>query len=337
MHCTGLRSELPRFPGPAPLYESFRWSGALSKTESIWNTGSVTSLIEDVFRQASCQGWLRVEGAGTATDVSGDEPVVAASVIKLLIALATETAFAEGGLDPAQTIRLSSLDRTPGPVGFSLFADDVTASSRDLVSAMLTISDNVAADALLHLVGIETCNELAAGLGLANTVIVSSLAVMIESIARDAGFADWSAMTAWSEAGPSAADHNAVDARIRTSVAFDPSRATRTTARDMCRFLRMVWNDEAGPREACARVRTHMSRQLTRHRLAAAFPSPCRVAAKSGGLFGVVRNEVGVLEQPDGQRFYVAVFTRSDPGADEAGVNAAIGQAAGTAVASLTR
>jgi beta-lactamase class A len=121
---------------------------------------------------------------------------------------------------------------------------------------------------------------------------------------------------------------------VRAAAALDPSRATRTTARDMCRLLRMIWDDQAGPSVACARVRMHMARQLTRHRLAAAFPS-CRVAAKSGGVLGVVRNEVGVIEQPDGQRFYVAVFTQSDPGANEGNVNTAIGRAAAAAVEHL--
>jgi beta-lactamase class A len=298
----------------------------------------VTSTVEGAFEDASCQGWLYVQAAETGFEVavSGDEPVVAASVIKVLVALAAESAFVEGDLDPVQPICLRSLDRTPGPVGFSLFTDDVTASSRDLVSAMMTISDNVATDALLDLVGIETCNRLAAELGLVETVIVSNLAVIIDSIARDAGFADWLAMTAWMESGPSVSDRDVVDAQVRASAALDPSRTTRTTARDMCRLLRMIWDDEAGPGVACARVRTHMARQLTRNRLAAAFPPTDRVAAKSGGLVGVVRNEVGVVEQPDGRRFYAAVFTRSDPKAIEGNVNAAIGNAAAAAVRCLS-
>lgn len=309
---------------------------ASSIAPPVWNTRSVMmSRTEDAFREGACKGWLCAEGADTAVEVSGDEPVVAASVIKVLIALAAESAFVAGDLDPVQPIRLSSPRRTPGPVGFSLFADDVIASSRDLVSAMLTISDNVATDALLDLVGIEACNRLATELGLAETFIVSNLAAMIESIAQAAGFADWSAMAAWSEAWPSAADRDVVDSRVRSAAALDPSRATRTTARDMCRLLRMIWDDQAGPSVACARVRMHMARQLTRHRLAAAFPS-CRVAAKSGELLGVIRNEVGVIEQPEGQRFYVAVFTRSDSGAKAANVNTAIGRAAAAAVEYLS-
>ena len=50
----------------------------------------------------------------------------------------------------------------------------------------------------------------------------------------------------------------------------------------------------------------------------------------------MIRNEVGVIEQPEGQRFYVAVFTRSDSGANAANVNTAIGRAAAAAVEYLS-
>lgn len=292
-----------------------------------------------MFAAASCEGSLLVQAGGRAGEVAfaADEPVVAASVIKVLIALVAESAFADGRLDPTRPIHLRAGDRTPGPVGFSLFGDDVTVSSRDLVSAMMTISDNVATDALLDLVGLDTCNRLAGDLGLAGTVIVSNLAVMIESIAQEAGFVDWAAMTAWSSAQNSTRQREDVELRIRRSAALDPARATRTTAREMCRLLELIWTDRAGPGSACARVRAHMSGQLTRHRLAAGFPAPCWVAAKSGGLLGVVRNEIGVIELSEGPRFSAAVFTRAARGAEDAEVNAVIGRAAAAAVQSLRR
>jgi len=297
------------------------------------------STIEEMFAAASCEGSLLVQASGRTQEVAfaAEEPVVAASVIKVLIALAAESAFADGCLDPTRPIQLRARDRTPGPVGFSLFDDDVTVFSRDLVSAMMTISDNAAADALLNLVGLDTCNRLAGDLGLTSTVIVSNLSVMIESIAHEAGFADWATMTVWSSAEAAAAEREDVELRIRRSAALDPARATRTTARDMCRLLQLIWTDQAGPGSACARVRTHMFRQLTRHRLAAGFPAPCRVAAKSGALLGVVRNEIGVIELPGGPRIFAAVFTRAGSGAADAEVNAVIGQAAAIAVQSLRR
>jgi beta-lactamase class A len=80
-----------------------------------------------------------------------------------------------------------------------------------------------------------------------------------------------------------------------------------------------------------------MHQQLTRHRIASGFPPEVLVAAKSGGLMGVVRNEVAVVRLPDGSSYAVAVFTRSDPGrrADARLIDAAIGAAAAHAVGVL--
>jgi beta-lactamase class A len=50
------------------------------------------------------------------------------------------------------------------------------------------------------------------------------------------------------------------------------------------------------------------------------------VAAKSGSLGGVIRNEVGVIELPNGCRYAAAVFTRAlDPWSNENEINTAIG------------
>ena len=106
----------------------------------------------------------------------------------------------------------------------------------------------------------------------------------------------------------------------------------------MSRLLEAVWRDEAGPPEACARVRWLMARQLTRNRLASGFGPGVTVAAKSGGLMGVVRNEVGVVTFPGEPPYVVSVFTRAaGPQADERVVNAAIGRAAALAVEELRR
>ncbi|SCE21416.1 beta-lactamase class A [Streptomyces sp. DvalAA-43] len=46
-------------------------------------------------------------------------------------------------------VTMRAADRTPDPVGISLFEDDAVLSWRDMVMLMLTISDNHATDALL--------------------------------------------------------------------------------------------------------------------------------------------------------------------------------------------
>lgn len=203
-----------------------------------------------------------------------------------------------------------------------------------MVVLALTISDNHTADTLLRATGIDAVNPRAARLGLDGTHLASDLLTMIDSIGQDLGRAGWSDLVEWS-GGLTAEESARLDARLPGTRALTPGRTTRTTPRDMVTLLRLIWTDHAGPAAACARVRRLMGRQLTRHRLASGFPRPALVAAKSGGLAGVVRNEIGVVSLPDGARYAAAVFTRAAPGGDEAAINAAIGGAAATAVAAL--
>ncbi len=293
---------------------------------------------EQIFATAGCVGSLCVQDAEGRQEIglAADQPVVAASVIKVLVAVEVERQIAAGRLDPSQRVRLSARARTPGPVGFALYDDDVEVSLRDLLVPMLTLSDNVATDALLARVGITSCNATAAELGLSETVIVDDLRTMIDSIGQAAGFDGWGALTAWAARPHSGAEEARVEERVRSAPAMQAQTATRTTPRDMCLLLRLIWSDQAASQAACRRIRNLMARQLTRQRLGAAFAPPARVSAKSGGLLGVYRHEVGVIEYPDGKWYTAAVFTRAtDASVGEVAVNAAIGRAAAWAVARL--
>ncbi|MER5637040.1 serine hydrolase [Kitasatospora sp. NPDC002227] len=298
----------------------------------------MTNAIQEVFEQAGCTGSLCVRSLDDDAEVvlGADELVTPASTFKVMIALEAETWFAEGRLDPCEPVRLAAADRTPGFVGVSLFADDAVVSWRDLVVLMLTISDNPATDALLGRVGVDAVNATAARLGLTDTLVVSDLRTMLDSVGEDLGRRDWATGAAWA-ATASPEELARADELLLNSRALDPKRGTRTTPRDMAELLRLIWTDQAGPAEACARVRTVLSQQLTKHRIASGFRLPARVAAKSGGLFGVIRNEVGVVSYPDGRRYAAAVFTRSPLLADDAAINRAIGTATALAVAELSR
>jgi beta-lactamase class A len=117
---------------------------------------------------------------------------------------------------------------------------------------------------------------------------------------------------------------------VHASAALDPARGTRTTARETVRLLQKIWTDRAAPASVCASIRQLMGQQLTRSRIASGFSPPAQVAAKSGGLLGVVRNEAAVVAFPDGAAYAVAVFTRCEPGTglDPALIDAAIGKVA---------
>jgi beta-lactamase class A len=288
-----------------------------------------------MFERAGCSGQLCVQSLDGTREVAIDAevPVVAASVIKVNVGLAAETQFASGQLDPRERVVLPASTRSPGPIGFSLFRDDVEASLQDLVVAMLTISDNDATDALIRRAGMDTVNAISARLGLTGTVLVTDEGTIASSVAHEAGFASWDAMWEWADQPHPAADERRLVQLVPTMTALRPETTTRTTARDMATLLRLIWTSEAGPAPACERVRKLMGQQLTKNRLAAAFPPPARVAAKSGSLVGVVRNEVGVIEYPDGRVYCAAVLAQShQPWENTAAVNAVIGTAAAAAI-----
>jgi beta-lactamase class A len=295
--------------------------------------------IGEIFTNAGCTGQLCVQSLDGTQEVAvdADRPAVSASVYKVSVALEAETQFADGRLDPRERVTLRAADRTPGPIGFPLFEDDVEASLRDLVVAMLTISDNDATEALLRRIGIGAVNASSVRLGLRETVVTDYLYKIVNSIAHEAGFENWQSM--WDRAAEplSKVEEDELVRRMTSVSALVPSLTTRTTPRDMATLLRLIWSDEAGPPQACRRVRELMNRQLTKHRLAAAFPPPARVAAKSGSLIGVVRNEIGVVEFPDGHGYAAAVFARAlNPWQNDAAINAAIGTAAEAAVSQLS-
>jgi beta-lactamase class A len=296
----------------------------------------MTGKFQPIFDQAGCAGTFCVQSLDDDADVSlaADESVIAASVFKVQVALEAETWFADGRLDPAEPVTLRAGDRTFGPAGISLFDDDVVVSWRDLVVLMLTISDNDATDALLRRVGVDAVNATAVRLGLTRTVVESDLQTMLEFIGQDLGCDSWAGLLDW-QAGASAEELAQADQRLVAARAFDPARGTRTSARDMTSLLKLIWTGQAGPGAACERVKALMARQLTRNRIASGFSPPVRVAAKSGGLLGIVRNEIGVISYPDGRQYAAAVFTRSPLGSDDAAISRAIGTVAAQAVTDL--
>lgn len=267
-----------------------------------------------------------IEG-GVSIGQGAEVPVSPASVMKVQIALTVLEAMDHGRLDGTARVTLRPESRTPGPVGLSLLADTVEMSIRDLLVPMITISDNVAADALLNAVGIEVVNDTTHRLGLTATYVVSDLQTMLNRLATELGFADYAALATHDPATQGPPTEEELRAGIAGSSTLNPTDGSRTTPADMVRLLSLIWTDAAGSAYSCSRVRSLMRQQLTRHRIASGFDSRYTVAAKSGGLLGVVRNEVGVITDPAGRSYAVAIFTRRqhDRPADPTKIDTAIG------------
>jgi beta-lactamase class A len=266
-----------------------------------------------------------VDDGAIEVGLGADEPVVLASVFKVLLIVEYARQVVAGQLDPTERVRVGAADRLGG-VGTAGCLDEVDISWRDLAMFAMSLSDNTAADLLLRRVGLDTVQALAAELGLASTRITGGPRQLVESMFADVGAAD--------EAEFAAVFPTLSPDRLASLTVLDPLRTNATTPRDMTRLLSLIWRDEAGPAAACQQARHLMRWQASWHRLAAGFGGEVAVAAKSGTVLDV-RNEIGVVSYPDGRRYAVAVFTSGGRGGRRPDVDTAIGRAARLAVDGL--
>lgn len=279
---------------------------------------------------AGVTGWVHAVDLDTGRELGlePDAPVVMASVLKVAVLVELFRRIADGRMDAAETVTVPPDGRTQGSTGLSVMREPITLSVRDLAVLMITVSDTAAADVLCDLLGVDAINRTLAELGLPGTRLTGCCRDLFAAIAQDAGAADDAELL------PLLSDPAALS-RLRV---LDPERTTRSTPRESTALLGMIWRDEVADRDACAEMRRILGRQVWPHRLASGFPfDDVRVSGKTGTLL-TVRNEVGVIEYPDGGRYAVAVFTRAagtalvQPRAD-----AAIGTVARIAVNHLRR
>lgn len=296
--------------------------------------------IRRILVDAGLYGWVRAEpvldpaialGARAPEDridVEGSVAVPAASVYKLVLAVAWARQVDDGRRNPRAVHTIDPAHRTAGSTGLSTFDDPVSLSERDLVRLMMTLSDNTAADVLLRAVGPAETAATAAACGLGNTVVRGGTADSLARLQRDLA-----------QDSPAAALVALASADDTTRIsAYDAALASSTSPADMTRLLGLIWTDRAASPAGCAFVRELMGRQVWPHRLAAAFPFDDVTTSGKTGTLGALRHEVGVVEFPGEVPIAVAVLTRaarSDralPGAD-----AAIARVARAAVSALRR
>jgi len=286
---------------------------------------------EGLFADAGVRGWVHavpVAGPDTEAGRDPDVPVVMASVYKLPVMVTFCRLIDAGHLDPTEQATLAPENRTPGPTGVSQFLDPVRVSLRDAVRSMMAVSDNAAADEVLRRVGVDRVNETMRTLGLGSTRVLGGTADTLRTLVDDTGTD--SPAAAFARIGDN-------DSVVFPS-GYDPVLSSATTPRDMTTLLSAVWSGAAASPEQTAFMRTVMSSQVFTARLRSGFPYGDVVVAGKTGTLGAIRNEVGVIEFPDGDAFAVAVFTRAaraDPLLPSA--DAAIGRAARAAIAELRR
>lgn len=103
---------------------------------------------------------------GEAVTFQADEALLAASVIKVPIMVATFRAMAEGRLDPKQRVEIRPEDKVPSCGALNYMKDEMRVTVRDLVTLMIILSDNTATNLLIDRLGTAYVNETMTALGI---------------------------------------------------------------------------------------------------------------------------------------------------------------------------
>ncbi|RPK38298.1 class A beta-lactamase-related serine hydrolase [Streptomyces sp. NBC_01260] len=285
--------------------------------------------IRSMFDDAGVRGWLHVaelHRPSAQVVIDPDEQLPLGSVYKVPLMVAFCRLADAGRIDPCRRLTLEAADRVAGPTGVSVLHDPVTMSLRDLVTLMMTISDNTAAAAVLRAVGPDVVDAVCRDLGMPDTRIHGGVVSTFSRLVAETGAQSLDAALA------RVADNDTV---VPAGV-YDPAFKASSTPADMARLLRAIWTGEAASDDRCAFMRDVMRRQPWTHRLASGFPYDDVTVYGKTGTFGSLRHEAGVVELADGSTYTAVVFTqaaRADSRLPRA--DAVIGAAARVAVEEL--
>lgn len=239
---------------------------------------------------------------GRQVGFGSDDPTVMASVFKVPVLVEYARQVVAGELSPTERVSFDPAKATLGPTGLSVFSDPAEWSLRDMATSMITVSDNAATDIVMAKLGRDRINNTMRELGLPETFLLGDCNLIFEMMAEDMGadIADRKTL-------------NASDsARVAAFSVCTPAQTNRSTPRESAELLRLIWTDQAASAEACAEVRRILGLQVWPHRLRSGFPSDDIQVSGKTGTIGIVRNEIGMVEFPDGRKHAIAVFIRTD-------------------------
>ncbi len=260
----------------------------------------LTAVLTAVFAEAGLDGCLHALDIDHGAEIRHRSHEIwhSASTATVPILVTLMRAVAAGEVSLRERVRIPADGRTPGSTGLSVMRHEAELALRDVAQLMIAVSDNHATDLVLSRVSPQRVTAAMRELGLAATTLEETLGQTYQRLT----FSDPGAEP---DLTPAAAPW-------------------RSTAADMCHLLRKIWLDEAAPARLCEEMRTILRLSVLLEGLDSAFPLPVQVqtGAKSGAAFFihadresgtslVIRNEVGVIEYPDGGRYAVAVLTRT--------------------------
>jgi beta-lactamase class A len=257
---------------------------------------------------AGLTGWFLVRDldSGDEIGIDPDTAVPLASLVKVPLAAAVLDRVGAGELRDDAPMHLVGRGSTEvGPAGLARFRFPATVALADVVYLSTCLSDNVAADALLDLVGPEQVTRYVRGLGVTDLTVRHRLSDLTETPAEALVQTPQLAQTLAAHGGTPSGGH-----RVRQ---LDHTRASAGTARACVDLLELLWTTPSPVEpEVALRVRELMRHHVVaRQRLWPDFASDAATWSSKTGTLLNHRHEIGVVEHAEGDRYAVAALTAS--------------------------
>lgn len=104
-------------------------------------------------------------------EYQSDQPLMAASVIKLFVMTEAFARIEEGKLDPDAMVTVKRKDCVPSCGALNYLHDNIQVTVMDLITLMIILSDNTATNVMIDLLGIDEINARIRMLGFEKTIL----------------------------------------------------------------------------------------------------------------------------------------------------------------------
>jgi beta-lactamase class A len=246
--------------------------------------------------------------SGESASINGDRLFQAASVFKIPILATLMRDVAEGRTDLNKRIRLAEHDIVPGSGVFKELDHGAEITVKDLATMMIIVSDNLATDQILSIVGKDRVEQYMAELGLTQTFVKFNC---WELLSLYVGLEPESYSQDFFQKINSLLNEGKMD---ENSIVYQESTDNNVTSPiDMGRLLEQIATSNPIPGVAARQVFDILTKQQLRNRIPRLLPKGTILGCKSGTL-GSVINDCGIVHLPDQRgQFVIAVFSTGNP------------------------
>jgi beta-lactamase class A len=217
---------------------------------------------------------------GETVSLNSAVPVQTASVIKLPLMLQMFEQVKSGTLNLATPVVLTKDNQVPGSGILNIMDPGLSLSVNDVITLMMTLSDNTATNMAIDVVGLRTTNDMLARMGLKNTYFYKKVFKKPD--------------------GPMPPDQKQFG-------------LGKTTAEEMARVMESIYRCDLGDRELCLQMITIMRNQqdhdmIPRYLKRDNAAEDLSAVADKVGALDDVRNDVALVYTQRGP-VVVSIFT----------------------------